>query len=630
MSSSSILPEGTIRQAADFANAVEKLRVQDLPAHERVALFKSMVETGRLPSLEPLLPMLLNLKGAPYTLKDHFPFAPVFYTHIPRVMVFLTARQVSKSTSMASSSIVHSATTPNLVTLFVLPLFEQVRRFSNNYVKPFINESSVKQLLTGGDQQILQRTFRNNAKMLFSFAFLNADRTRGIGGDVLIIDEMQDIDPSLIPIIQEVLSASKKAIIRYTGTPKTNDNTAQIKWQASSQAEWWIPCQHCTTNGFRTWNIPCLDYHAERMIGGLREDISEARPAVVCYKCGQPIYPRMGRWVHRYPEKRWDFAGYHLPQIIMPIHYSMKFKWANLLTKQGGGGNTGAHVFVNEVMGESYDTGAKLVTETDLKMAACLPYTNNVRTPSPDVLARVRDYPVTVLAFDWGGGGADEISYTTAALLGYNPSGQIDVLWGTRLATPNDHLREARQCFEFFRLFRPSIVAHDYTGAGTIRETFLMQAGVPRTRIMPISYVSAAAGGLITPVQATVLHPRDHFRLDKTRSLLNTVTAIKTGLLRFFRYDRISPEDSGLIGDFLALTEEKVSTRIRSDTYIITRGNGSDDFAQAVNIGCASIWHTQNAWPNFVDPGNKYYMSRAEFDAYDEVGKSFFDFREEL
>jgi hypothetical protein len=51
---------------------------EELQAARRVLL------EGRLANLKPVLPIMLNLKGEPYKLLDHFPFEPFFSTHTPR------------------------------------------------------------------------------------------------------------------------------------------------------------------------------------------------------------------------------------------------------------------------------------------------------------------------------------------------------------------------------------------------------------------------------------------------------------------------------------------------------------------------------------------------------------------
>jgi hypothetical protein len=345
-----------------------------------------------------------------------------------------------------------------------------------------------------------------------------------------------------------------------------------------------------------------MEFHIDDMIGPVHDDISESCPGVVCRHCAKPIFPRHGHWVHRYPQRRWTSAGYHVPQIIMPLHYSRRDKWAELLAKRSGWGNTTQATFYNEVLGESVDSGQKLISETELRQAALLPWSNNPNDPSPDMRQRLPAYQTKVMAVDWGGGGEDGVSFTTLALIGQTTAGQLHCLWGKRLVASQEHLREAREVLHWVRAFGCQLMVHDYTGAGVVRETVMVQAGFNLERVMPIQYVRAAANNLIRYVPPTILHNRAHYRLDKTRSLLYTFQAIKLKLLQFFQYDYVNDDNSGLMHDFLALVEEKTESRLAGDIYTITRNPMlTDDFAQAVNIGCAAIWHINNSWPNFAD-----------------------------
>jgi hypothetical protein len=137
--------------------------------------------------------------------------------------------------------------------------------------------------------------------------------------------------------------------------------------------------------------------HLDKMIGKYRDDISEEKPGTICYHCGKPISPRNGRWQHRYPDRKEVFAGYHVPQIIMPIHYANPEKWSVLLSKRD---TSAPATFYNEILGESYDIATKLVTKTELEKAGTLhPNTEE------DATAVMTKYPIRVLAVDWGGGG---------------------------------------------------------------------------------------------------------------------------------------------------------------------------------------------------------------------------------
>ena len=157
------------------------------------------------------------------------------------------------------------------------------------------------------------------------------------------------MDISFLPIIHETISASKSyGLIAYAGTPKSLDNTIEKLWLDSSMSEWVIKCPHA---GCGKWNIPALEHDLVKMIGPAHDGISEKCPGVVCAVCQKPMNPRpysqggTGRWVHRHPEKRWSFAGYHVPQIIMPMHYADQEKWQKLIDKKNGKGKIGrAHV----------------------------------------------------------------------------------------------------------------------------------------------------------------------------------------------------------------------------------------------------------------------------------------------
>lgn len=568
-----------------------------------------MRQSGNL-TLKPLLPLLLSIRGKPYHLTDHFPFAPFFRTRMPTKTILKTGRQVSKSTSLAAQGVLFSNCIPYFSTLYLTPLFEMIRRFSQNYVAPFIETSPVARLFsdTTTTNNVLQRSFKNRSQMIFSFAYLDAERTRGISADKNVIDEIQDMDIAFLPIIHETISASRDwGIIQYAGTPKTLDNTIERLWTDSSMAEWVIRCHH---PGCGHWNIPSLEFDLLKMIGPVHEGISNTCPGVICAKCARAINPRppsqggTGRWVHRHTERRWSFAGYHVPQIIMPMHYASVEKWQKLVDKMNGKGNTPVHVFYNEVCGESWDSGTKLVSVTDLKRAACLPWQNRLDEAKP----YIERYTYRFVAVDWGGGGVSKgrsdlalQSYTSIAVCGMLPNGQVDVIYGFRSMTPHEHVREAKLILGIMSTFRCSHVVHDYTGAGTVRETLLTQSGLSLNNILPVSYIGPAKGNLITFKPATRIHPRNHYTMDRNRALSYCCQFIKSGIVRFFQYDYKGSEDPGLLHDFLNLIEDKRETGFTKDKYKILRDpSGPDDFAQAVTMGTMMLFQMHGSWPDMA------------------------------
>lgn len=593
--SGSEIPQVGIRSLMEELMSIDTSDFKSVQA--RIHVMGALAKQSAFPSLEPLLPLVLNLNGKPYSLKNHYTFSPLFRCLAPKNQVWCTGRQVSKSTSLAAHGVVIANTVPFFKTLFITPLYEQIRRFSNNYVRPFIDQSPVKALWSGTstENSVLQRSFKNNSMMLFSFALLDADRIRGVSADRVCIDEVQDMDPDHVPIIQETMSYSRYGTMYFTGTPKTFDNLIYGLYKRSSQAEWFIPCHSCGK-----WNIPALEHDLDAMIGPYNEHISEKYPGTVCAKCQKPISPRHGRWVHRHPERRWQFAGYHVPQIILPLHFADAEKWSTILLKREGFGNMTQAQFYNEVMGESLDTGQKLISETELRAACVLPWENK-KEPVPACTENLKDYQHRILAVDWGGGGEEGISFTVLAVLGFRNDGSIDVLWAKRLLIGGDHLAEAVECMKWSKYFNCDFVAHDYTGAGTVRETVMVQAGFNLDRVMAMRLVRSATQDLLVYKAPTPINHRAHYSLDKTRSLLYTCQAIKLKQIRFFHYDWVSQDSPGIISDFLALTENKTDSRLGGDIYTITRNTLlTDDFAQAVNIGAAAAWHITQSWPNFA------------------------------
>lgn len=604
---------------------------------------KDLIEANRylrkagMPSLKPLLPLLLSLKGKPYTLHNYFPFEPFFRTRMAKSTILLTGRQVSKSTSLAAQGITFSNSIPYFSTLYVTPLFEMVRRFSHNYVRQFLEESPVRRLFIGSNttNSVLQRTYRNGSSMYFSYAFLDAERTRGIPADKNVIDEIQDMNYDFLQIIHETLSGSPWGITQYAGTPKSLDNTANRLWKDSSQAEWMIKCQE---PGCGHWNVPSSDWDLLDMIGPWHRDISDKNAAVVCSQCRtptghrKPLNPREGRWVHRYPERRWKFAGYHVPQLIMPMHYGDPEKWDALLGKQQGRNNTTPTTFLNEVCGEACDTGAKLVTETELRAAACLPW----KRKAGEATKHLNRYKFRVLSIDWGGGGGklkssggtnkagevkrERTSFTAYAVLGIRHNGEVEVIWGHRSIRTHDWHYEAQLALEALTRFKCSHIVHDYSGAGEGRLVMLYQSGLPPRNIINIRY-QGFGHSIMNFHPATEDHPHDWYSIDKSRSLVTCCLCIKFGLIKFFQYDYESADNPGLIQDFLALIEEKVDTRIGSDAYVIVRNpNATDDFAHAVNMGACSLWWLSKKWPN-VAAAAKFTLSAEVMKYVHPMGK---------
>lgn len=424
----------------------------------------------------------------------------------------------------------------------------------------------------------------------------------------ICLHNCQDLNYDFVQVIHECLSGSPYGIKQFAGTPKSLDNTMEKLWQDSSQAEWVIKCQHGGCNHF---NIPSVGYDLMDMIGPWHRDISEKTPGIVCALCRKPLNPRQGRWQHMFKERRWTQAGYHFPQVIMPMHYANQEKWDTLIGKQQGRANTTPTTFLNEVCGESSDTGAKLLTVTELKAACVLPWACR----ATEAVRHVKNYTKRVLSVDWGGGGGalrssggktgeqrrERTSYTTLAVMGVTPNGLVDVLWGHRSVRTHDWEYEARLCLEAIAQFKCSHIVHDYSGAGEGRLVLLYQSGMTSANILNVRY-QGFGHDIMNFHEATDDHPHAWYAVDKSRSIVTTCMAIRYGLIRFFKYDYLTADQPGLLEDFLALVEEKITSRLGSDLYAIVRNpNKPDDFAHSVNMGACALWRMSGKWPKIAE-----------------------------
>jgi hypothetical protein len=591
------IQEGKFRMDVARAEALPAITGAASDYLGRLEEARGVLMGQHLSNMKDLLPLLFSLNGKPYRLTDHFPFEPFYATHLCQKIIWKTGRQVSKSTNQAAQGILLANMIPFFNTLFVTPLFEMVRRFSSNYVAPFIADSPIRPYMLDSSctNSVLQRTFRNRSQMYFSFAFQNADRTRGLNCSKVAYDEIQDMDPRFIPIINETMSASKWNIEQRTGTPKTLEGVVEQSWVSSSQAEWAIQCGSC-----KHLNIPSLAEDLRAMMGPEHtlRDVSEREPGVVCAKCGKPVNPRAGFWLHANPELRFKFSGYHIPQLILPMHYADTEKWGILQAKRHGAGNTPYNVFMNEVCGESYDQGAKLLTVSDLKKAAVL-HENREEL----ACQTINSYNHRILAVDWGGGGQEEVSFTCAAVIGRRHNGEIDVIYGERSLTPNDPIREVQMLIRILNKFQCQHIVHDFGGAGALREVLLVQSGYPEGRIVPVAYQRVTVGAMAV-MKSENMHTgkRAYLQLDKTRSLQYTCALIQQAFIKFFKYDYQSPDQRGLLHDFLSLVEDRVDSRMGQTLSTIIRNElvGPDDFAHAVNIGVNAMFYSHNYWPDLA------------------------------
>jgi hypothetical protein len=540
-----------------------------------------LYKSKQLTSLAPLLP-IFELKGLPFSLKDHFMLEPMFELQPPRRRTFKCCRQIGKTQQASGAVLLSASASPHTSFVVITPLFEQVKRISANFIDPLIQDSHMRNFYTGQGctKSVLVKSFKNRATLYFTYAFLNANRTRGIPGDVLWEDEFQDFDTELLPEVEQMISGNPRlGLILRTGTAKSFSSPIQHAWEESSMAEWGIRC------GCGYWNIAGVGYDLLKMIGP---------KGPICAKCGRGIKPREGQWLHSVEERFHSHCGYHISQVIHPYVFDYEDRWMELLKNQQ---DYSSGKFHNECLGESYDTEDRLFSLQDIRAACALGGWENALEEAENWRSK---HSLCCLGIDWGGGGRESFSSTAFAFLGLrNDSDRIDCLFAGRL---NRSLRpeyEARLFAELMKKVQPTFLAHDYTGAGNIREVTLIYAGITQNLIIPFSYCLSSSHDVVTWADAGT-GSRSSYMIDKSRSLRTLAAMLRYGKIALPAFSGL--DRGGLVDDLLALFEDVQHRQHGSDLILVRKTqNKFDDFAHALNIGCSALWTSAGTYPSVTD-----------------------------
>lgn len=396
----------------------------------------------------------------------------------------------------------------------------------------------------------------------------------------------QDINPDFLPVFESTTDASRYGIIQASGTPKTTDTLLELQFSRSSQCHWAIKCS-CGK-----WNIADIDEQLIKMVG---------KTGLSCAECGKLLDPRAGGWLPKYPDRMGYHAGYHVPQIILPMHCENPVKWQVLRARQTSWTKTR---FFNEVLGTPDDAETKLLTKADLEKSQT-PWENTLESAAK----HAKDFDTVFVGVDWSGGGGGFSRTAVAVLAKQNYSDETYVLYVDAFPHGLTPEEEADKVSHIFSSVKGYMLAHDYTGAGFVRESVLLgRHPYLRNKIYPFAYVFRTGKQLVSYQESG---SRRSANVDKTRSLLLTFNAIRSRRLRLPKFNVNSPTEPAL--ELLNIVErpQEFSKASIKDVYILQRAAGRyDDAAHAINIGYIALCDITDTWPDFsVDP--KYEMTPA-------------------
>lgn len=332
------------------------------------------------------------------------PFSFAGRNHLKRIydspsrrILLCCSRQTEKSTMLGNRALCYATLVTGMRVLYVSPSSTQTKTFSNDRIKEPIETSPLLRQLTTRmlSQNVFEKQFINRSKITLRYAFLNADRTRGIAAWQLYIDELQSILRDNVPVIEQCTSHAPdcwKGFV-YSGTPLSLDNIIEeYRSNRSTQGEWVVPCSGCNN-----WNILGV------------KNIGKKGP--ICSKCGKAIYPQgpEARWAWMVePDKeriRVPWESYRVSQLMVPWKIR---NWNEVIHDYE---NYPLSKFMNECLGISYEAGTKPITSAHIR--------EQCGTHSMRELDSVRTLSLAqpfFMGIDWGSG---DNSYTIVTICTY-------------------------------------------------------------------------------------------------------------------------------------------------------------------------------------------------------------------
>ena len=483
-------------------------------------------------------------------------------------------RQVEKSTTLGNRLLCYSAITNNFRSIFVAPSAEQAKVFSTDRIKDVIEASPLLRAYTTTkiSQAVFFKKFINFSQIRLRYAYLTADRVRGIPADQICIDELQDILVDNIPVIEQCAFHSKYKLFLYSGTPKSLDNTLEHYWtEFSTQNEWVVPCErHGTPKDKSSWHWNIL---GEKQIG---------KQGLVCDRCGKPIYASHpnAMWAAINPcdednKDKVTFEGYRIPQTMVQW-----VDWEDILQAQE---QYPRARFMNEKLGLSYDSGVRPLTKGQLKECCKA----EIRLGDIEEFKRIAQGRQVYAGIDWGTG--ERASYTVISFGGYFGTGAFSIFWIHRFTGPDlDPERQLDLISQMLTQLDVQIIGTDY-GGGFYQNDQLIRRFGPR-KVMKYQY---------NPRQKKKVYWEPNlgrFMVHRTEVMSDVFNAMKRNMLALPNWsDFREPHGADILNIFSEYNE-----RLRMDEYKHAPGKADDSFHSILYCLMASM--IQNPRPDIMSP----------------------------
>lgn len=438
----------------------------------------------------------------------------IYDTPARKVLLF-TSRQTEKSTTIGNRIFARCGMRPGRSVLFVSPSAMQTTVFSKARLNEIIDISPLIKAQTNASLQnnLFEKHFANASKVYLRYAFLTADRIRGLSVNDIFADEIQDLLSTVMPVIEETTSHHQDTLFVYSGTPKSLDNNIHRYWaDNSTMSEWCIPCEHHgLPNTPATWHWNIL---SEKNLG---------REGPICDRCGKPINPEhpYARWVEMQPldNERITFEGYRVCRLMVPWFWKSPKKWKEILAARE---RYPTAQFMNEVLAISYDSASKPITKMELIQACDPKFINDFENAK-----RIAQSHQTYIGIDWGSG---ERAFTVLTIGAYcRDDASFQIIFMMRFTGPlSDPIAQMDEIESIIQQIRPKIIGTDFGFGFYQNKRLLSKYGMQR--VFPFEYAPRLNAKL---KYVPALHRTIAFRTPLMSDMFNALKRKKVRLPRW-------------------------------------------------------------------------------------------------
>lgn len=290
------------------------------------------------------------LKGQPFSFYNRdYLLQP--YRDNYQDIIFMKGRQVEMSEFSMNWMLRKLDEHPYTSGLHAFPRANQALKFSKQRLDSAIKDSEyLKHWYDDRNSEMVMRRFEKdeNERNLkpHNFYILGGtwesrkdtvgDASRGVTLDFIVYDERQDHPNDVETVLGEGASHSEFKQTLTLGTPKLPGIQFDQQWEASDKLYWFVTCEHCGRKAPIT------------MDNILDSGDDEIGYYYGCPHCRSPLNRNNGEWMATNPQKRPQYRGYHINQLMvawLSPNEIMKKRMSTTYPKRR---------FYNEVLGESY------------------------------------------------------------------------------------------------------------------------------------------------------------------------------------------------------------------------------------------------------------------------------------